>query len=739
MHRFRVNFKLAFLLFCVSFYTNAQEEIPHLLARFTTEKINIDGKETERVWESAEIANTNWQHFPTESKKVTKPTEVRILFDDQNVYILCKAYSLNDQYITPSLRRDFSGGASDKINFVLDTYSDGINAYMFGSNPFGVKSYLLVSNGGIGEAKDDINRTWDVDYDVESAIYDGYFIIEMKIPFGSINFPEGSTEWRFNFFRLDTQTNERTTWSRIPQVYKDFNLAFMGVLEFEKPLGKSNAPISIIPYVNGIASNDFVNDGKNEELNFGGDLKIPISNGLNLDVTLNPDFSQVEVDDEIINLTQFEIVLPEKRQFFLQNSDLFSNYGADRTVTPFLTRRIGVAKDLEGNNIQNRILAGARLSGKISDKVRLGFLNMLTDEDLKNNIPSNNNTVISLQKSVFSRSNLKFLLVNRQSVKEYDFVDADEDYNRMMGLEYDLNSKDNIWKGRFFAYKSFSPNQDGNSMSGGAQFSRETRNQNINLEYAFVGDDFKADLGLLRRVGVMKFSPYYSYFFYPKKGAINTLELRQNLWLWIDPEGPQTLLERTLLTSSELTFKDQSKLGLRFFNRKEFILNPFDPTGIHPDTPLEGNQLYYSRSLTLEYSSDRRNKLSFISSQNYGLFFDGMKYSFVNNISYRLQPRLVTSLKFNYDRIDLGNGIPLTKLWLFGPKFDFSFSKSLFWSTNIQFSSQSENLGFNSRFQWRFNSLSDLYIVYNDNYFTYDQLQPRYRSLNLKLTYWIFR
>jgi len=331
------------------------------------------------------------------------------------------------------------------------------------------------------------------------------------------------------------------------------------------------------------------------------------------------------------------------------------------------------------------------------------------------------------------------LLVNRQSVKEYDFVDADEDYNRMMGLEYDLNSKDNIWKGRFFAYKSFSPNQDGNSMSGGAQFSRETRNQNINLEYAFIGDDFKADLGLLRRVGVMKFSPYYSYFFYPKKGAINTLELRQNLWLWIDPEGPQTLLERTLLTSSELTFKDQSKLGLRFFNRKEFILNPFDPTGIHPDTPLEGNQLYYSRSLTLEYSSDRRNKLSFISSQNYGLFFDGMKYSFVNNISYRLQPRLVTSLKFNYDRIDLGNGIPLTKLWLFGPKFDFSFSKSLFWSTNIQFSSQSENLGFNSRFQWRFNSLSDLYIVYNDNYFTYDQLQPRYRSLNLKLTYWIFR
>jgi len=735
----RFSLGLLGLIFFISNSVIGQEEAPHMAATYTTEKITIDGKALESEWAKAVQANTQWQHFPVESNTVTQPTEVRILYDDTNLYILCKAYSISDQYITPSLRRDFSGGASDKINFVLDTYSDGINAYMFGSNPFGVKSELLVSNGGIGEAKDDINRTWDVDYDVESAIYDGYFIIEMKIPFGSINFPEGSTAWRFNFFRLDTQTNERSTWAKIPQVYKDFNLAFMGTLAFDKPLGKSNAPIAIIPYINGISSNDFEGIGKDQKVNFGGDLKIPINNGINLDITLNPDFSQVEVDDEIINLTQYEVVLPEKRQFFLQNSDLFSNYGADRTVTPFLTRRIGVAKDLEGNNIQNRIIAGARLSGKISDKMRLGFLNMLTDEDVKNEVASNNNTVVSLQQSVFSRSNLKFLFINRQTVKDYDFISSDEKFNRMLGLEYDLNSKDNVWKGRFFAYKSFSPIQNEKSMSGGVQFSRETRHQNINLEYAFIGDDFKADLGILRRVGVMKFSPYYSYFFYPKKGRINTLELRQNAWLWIDPTGDQKLIERTLLTSAELTFKDQSKLGMRFFHRNEFFVNPFDPTGIHPDTPLAGNQIYHSRSVMLQYASDRRNKLSFISSQNYGSFFDGMKYSFLNKFSYRVQPRLVTSLNLNYDRIALGNDIPLTKLWLFGPKFDFSFSKSIFWSTNIQFSSQSENFGFNSRFQWRFNSLSDLYIVYNDNYFAYEQLVPRYRSINLKLTYWFFK
>ncbi|MGA0444626.1 MAG: DUF5916 domain-containing protein [Flavobacteriaceae bacterium] len=715
------------------------QDVPKMLASFTNYNILIDGSPSEEVWNTAEVATTRWQHFPTESQSISQPTEVRILYDEKNLYILCKAYSVTNKYITPSLRRDFSGGASDKINFVIDTYSDGINAYMFGSNPFGVKSDLLVSNGGIGEAADDINRTWDVDYDVESKIYEGYFIMEMKIPFGSINFPEGSTQWRFNFFRLDTQTNERTSWTRIPQVYKDFNLAFMGVLEFDRPLGKSNAPLSIIPYVNGIASHDFTWLGKDQKLNLGGDLKIPINNGLNLDLTLNPDFSQVEVDDEIINLTQFEIVLPEKRQFFLQNSDLFSNYGAERTVTPFLTRRIGVARDLEGNNIQNRIIAGVRLSGKASENMRLGFLNMVTDEDVKNHIPLTNNTVLSLQQSVFARSNLKLLVINRQRLKDYDFSSAEEEYNRMLGLEYDLNSKDNVWKGRFFAYKSFTPLENEKSVSGGAQFSRETRNQNINLEYAFIGEDFKADLGLLRRVGVMKFSPFYSYFFYPKKGNVNTIELRQNGWFWVDPNKEESLLERSLLTTAEMTFKNQSKLSFRFFDRKEYIANPFDPTGIHPETPLEGDQFYFSRSATIQFSSDRRKKLSFISSQNYGSFFDGMKYSFVNNFSYRFQPRLVTSLKLNYDRIDLGNSIPLTNLWLFGPKFDFSFSKSVFWSTNIQLSSQSENLGFNSRFQWRFNSLSDLYIVYNDNYFTYDRLMPRYRSLNIKLTYWIFK
>lgn len=729
-------FQIIFALF--GLWAVAQDEKPRLEVHYILNPIKVDGKE-ETLWETAEETQLDWQHFPINSTNVEHPTTLKILFDDQNIYLLCKAYSSSDQYITPSLRRDFSGAASDKINFTFDTYSDGNTAYMFGSNPFGVKSDLLISNGGVGEAQTDINRNWDVKFDVEGGIYDGYFIIEMRIPLASLNFPENSTSWRFNFFRFDTQLGVRTTWAYIPQVYKDFNLAFMGTLHFDRPLGKSNTPLSIIPYVNTLADKQFPDETKKRRITTGGDMKIPIGNGLNLDLTLNPDFSQVEVDDEIINLTQFEIVLPEKRQFFLQNSDLFSNFGAARMVTPFLTRRIGVAKDKNGNTIENRIIAGARLSGKLNNKWRIGFLNMLTDEDLPNEIAAQNNTVLSLQKNVFSRSRIKFLFINREATKSYSFLDSTDRYNRLGGLEYDLNTMDNRWKGRYFFYYSQSPEQGNDNLSSGFVMERETRKNRIAFEMDYLGDDFRIDLGLLRRKGVIKTVPEYAHFFYPKKGPVNFYELRQNLWLWTKPDLNNKLLERTLRSTFEINFKNQTVLGLSYFDRNEFLANAFDPTGIHPENPLPGDSYYHSNHLRLSLQSDRKRKLTFQSTQSYGQFYGGLKYSMTNNVALRLQPRLVTTLKLNYDHITQLPNQPTSKLWLVGPKFDFTFSKNLFWSTLIQFSSQSENLGFNSRLQWRFAPLSDLYIVYNNNYFTLPQVLPRYRSINLKMTYWLNR
>ena len=169
---------------------------------------------------------------------------------------------------------------------------------------------------------------------------------------------------------------------------------------------------------------------------FGGDAKISIGNGMNLDLTLNPDFSQVEVDDQIVNLTRFEINLPEKRQFFIHNSELFASIGDSRDSRAFFSRRIGVAKDIDGNTIENRIIGGLRLSGKITDNLRIGFLNMQTEQDKSNKISSNNNMVLSLQQRVFSKSNINLFFINRENTGNSNFINDQEKFNRVFGVDY---------------------------------------------------------------------------------------------------------------------------------------------------------------------------------------------------------------------------------------------------------------------------------------------------------------
>lgn len=732
-------FFAALIFIALNFMGFAQETYPEMKVKFISSEISIDGNDLEEVWKTADSTYANWRHFPDESANFKNPTQLKILYDDKNIYLMCKAFSESDDYVVPSLKWDFSGRGSDKINFVFDTFSDGNIAYMFGSNMLGVKSDILVSNGGVGLPQNDLNRTWDAKFDVEGKEYPGYYIVEMRIPFSTLNYPKGVRSWRFNFFRFDTTAFQRTTWAKIPQQFKDYNLAFMGNIFFEKPLGKSNANISLIPFVNTIVQQNFESDQVKQDISVGGDIKIPIGNGLYLDVTYNPDFSQAEVDDEVVNLRRFELKLPEKRQFFLQNSDLFSNYGAVRTISPFFTRRIGLARDINGNLIENDIIGGVRLNGKISKDLKIGFLSMLTNDDISNEIPSNLNTVLSLNHKVFKRSAIKFLFINRENVKDYDFVKKNDKFNRLAGLEYDLNSSDNIWNGRFFAYNSFSPLEKENGFSGGVRIKKETRKEEISFEYSYLGDDFRSDLGILRRIGVSKFSPYYAHRFYPKKGKVNYYRLAYNHWLWFKlNSSTENILENNSLISFRTNYNNQNELELRLFNSNEYLPNDFDPTGINADDPLRGGASYQSRIFEINFRSNLAKDFYFEVAQNYGKFYNGTKYSFENSFFFRFQPKLLTSIKLNYDQINLNHLEKVAKLWLIGPKFDFSFTKKLYWTTLVQFNSQSENLGINSRLQWRFIGLSNLFLVYNDNYFVQASgpITPRMRSLNLKVTYW---
>jgi hypothetical protein len=232
-----------------------------------------------------------------------------------------------------------------------------------------------------------INLDWDAKWESETRHYDDRWVCEMRIPFKSIRYPSGGQRWNVNFSRLDLKTNEKSSWAPVPRQFPTASLAYTGVMRFDEPLPESSVQFSLIPYLYGSFANDYERGtGAEYHKDFGFDAKVGISSSMNLDLTYNPDFAQVEVDQQVTNVDRFELFFPEKRQFFLENSDLFSGFGY-RTVTPFFSRRIG---------LDAPVLAGARLSGKIGNNWRIGVMNMTTQET--SDYLARNFTVASVQK-----------------------------------------------------------------------------------------------------------------------------------------------------------------------------------------------------------------------------------------------------------------------------------------------------------------------------------------------------
>ena len=698
--------------------------------------IKIDGLSKEIQWEKAKWSTSFWMWRPTDTIQAKKQTRFKMLRDEKNLYILIEVITNGNTFTTPSLKRDFEWYESDSVTLLFDTFNDATNAFSFATNPLGLKSDGLMS-GGNQNYRTDRNYAWDTKWTVETTIEEGKYTAEFKIPFSAFFYDNTQTSWRFNIFRRNFEGNETSSWAQTPQNQTIGNLAFMGKMIFEKPLKKAQNPISIIPHISAAKFEDFENNINNFNFSVGGDAKIPIGNALNLDLTLNPDFSQVEVDDQVVNLTRFAISLPEKRQFFTQNDDLFKDFGANNDVAPFFSRRIGVAEDLDGNTIENKIIAGARLSGKLNSNLRLGFLNILTDADIANEIPSNLNTVFTLRQKVFTRSNVSFFFIDRRTTEEYDFISEEKKKNSVTGIEYNLASSDSKWTGRAFFHKSFTDGLDDDDIISGIRLQRNTLRNRVGMEVIHGGEDFRSNLGFFRRTGFLKISPEYTYRIYPKNPNVTSYEFSERTFFVFNPTINYKLTDRWFISTFRKRYLNNTSLDLRIINRYEFLTDGFDPTRSSNGINLPSNSSYNFTDVELGYRSDRRKKFNFDSKISYGSFYNGTKFAVENEFKWRKQPIFNASMIVNFNAIKLPEPYSSKDIWLISPKLDFTFTKTLFWTTFVQYNSQGENLGVNSRLQWRFAPLSDLYIVYNDNYISTDNFSPRYRSFNLKLTYWL--
>lgn len=697
-----------------------------------THSITLDGVLEEPDWYNGVPAKNFWQWFPTDSLQAGVQTEVYFTYDDANLYVAAKCYSVGDQYVIESLKRDFRAGGNDNVTFVFDTFNDGTNAFVFGANPAGVLREALISNGG--QSRQDFAESWDNTWDGKAKIWDGYWTVEFAIPFKTLRFKEGSTHWGFNCYRFDYQNNERTTWVQIPRNQLVMNLAYTGDLIWDAPLRKSGRSFAVIPYVSGDMSRDFEEPGSkyNGNFNAGGDAKIAVNSGLNLDLTVNPDFSQVEVDRQVTDLQRFEIFFPERRQFFLENADLFSGFGTQR-INPFFSRRIGIVRDTaSGDNIQNAIPFGARLSGKLNEDWRVGLLSMQTAKDAGNDLPGFNYTVAAVQRKLFSRSNLGFIFVNKQAVsgRESDTYDS---YNRVMGLDYNLATPDNSWTGKAFYHRAITPEDTGGKYAHGFDIGYRVNKFELRWKHELVGEGFDAQVGFVPRKDYFKIGPSAQLFFYPKNPKIvqHGPELKADA-LYTPGHGRS---DHTISLRWNFSFRDQSRLTLDARNEYIYLFDDFDPTrkGEHL---LPAATSYSFTNFSVMYSSDRSKPFSVRFRPIIGQFFNGFRTNLGGSLRYRFQPYGNISLDFNYNRISLGEPFEPVNLYLIGPRIDLTFTKKLFLTTFIQYNSQVDNLNINARFQWRFAPVSDFFIVYTDNYLP-DNWSVKNRAIVAKLTYWL--
>lgn len=740
-------------LFCI--YLQAQDGTkigqniyPNIHLKKTTEKIVLDGKLDEAVWKEAGGISDFWQFFPTDSSKAGGETEIYMTYDEEYIYVATKCYSSSNNFLTPTLKRDYGFRNSDNISILFDTYNDQTNAFLFGMNPEGVRREALISSGGRDRGAFD--SSWDNKWDGNARKYENYWIAEFAIPFKTIRYTEGSTRWRFNSYRNDTQINEITSWVNIPRNNILMDLTYMGEMVWDEPLKKPGSNISIIPFTAGSVIRDFEDAGETKaatDFSFGGDAKIAVTSGLNLDLTVNPDFSQVEVDQQVTNLDRFEIFFPERRQFFLENADLFGSFGPSR-VNPFFSRRIGVAIDTAtGQNIQNTILYGARLSGKVNDKLRVGLLNMQTAKQVENDLPSFNYTVAAVEQRVGTRSNLAFMGVNKQAINASDFSSSFNKYNRVAGLEYRLASPDNLWIGKTNYFQAFTPNDEPDKFTHFTQLVYNQRKYRLEWAHLYVGAGYDAEVGFVPRKDILLISPEASLNFFPTQGPIAQHSVGLDV-RWIYKAGKDNneilpdfgLADAGLEAFWEVQYKSTARLSFNVDYNRVLLLNDFDPTRIQADDIfLSAGNVYKYTSFSARYSSPQFNLFEWEVRPTIGQFFNGFRTGMRGSFTYKFPPFGSVAIDYNYNHIKLDAPFEKANLWLVGPKIDLTFSKKLFFTTFIQYNNQFDNLNINARFQWRFKPVSDFFIVYTDNYLTepFSQFGVRNRALVAKVTYWL--
>ncbi len=635
--------------------------------------ITLDGVVDEEDWLRADVADNFFMVTPYDTSYSEATSEIRMAYNEDAIYLSLIFFDAIDApRVVESLRRDFSFGTNDNFLLFLDPFNDLTTGYSFGVNAAGAKWDGTMSNGS------SVDLAWDTKWEVVVEDYDDRWVAEMRIPFKSIRYEAGLDRWNINFSRLDLSINEKSAWAPVPRQFPTSSLAFTGTLKWDQPPPESGLQLSVIPYVFGGASRnfEFANE-TNYNTDFGMDAKLGLSSSLNLDLTYNPDFSQADVDQQITNLDRFELFFPEKRQFFLENSDLFANFGSDR-VRPFFSRRIG---------IDAPVLAGARLSGNLGQDWRLGVMNMYTEES--DFAPASNFFVATAQKQIFSRSNISAILVDRQNVDETAFENIGS-YNRTGGLQFNLATQDNRWSGRAFAFKSFTDDvHKGSEVAQGAILTYSRQTVRVEFLQQYVGNSYIAAAGYVPRTNFFQLEPTVTVRFYPDDSPVVYHGFQASTESFFTPNEFR-LTERESSLGYFFSFHNLSQIDIGMSHNYVELQRDFDPTNSNISFLQRGTD-YNWLDAFVRFRSDTRNLFRYSATFGRGGFYNGNRAYLRGDINYRYQPHGSVSMVASYNYLDLPQPWGENSFWLIGPKVDITFTRTLFFTNFVQYNEQIDN------------------------------------------------
>ena len=732
--------KLLYILIIVfSTFSLTAKEIKFNIEEYTAkiEPIEIpptiDGIINNDEWEKAHTFKNFWNHWPVDSTQSEYQTEVKVTYDDEYLYFAVKLDDNNSEKIIQTLKRDSENGFwnSDGFAVIIDPINCKNNGYMFGVNAGGAQYDGLVAVDG---SHNSVDENWNNIWYSDISIMENHWEIEMAIPFSSLKY-NSNKEWGINFIRSDMKRNIYSTWTKFPMNFQGIDLGYTGNIIFQNLPNVNSKKIVIIPSTLGsIERNNVDNIPTTGNGNIGLDSKIAISSSLNLDLTVNPDFSQVEVDQQVTNLSRFNPYFPEKRNFFLENSDLFSNLGS-REARPIFTRKIGLK---DGENVP--IILGARLSGNASDNLRIGFMDVQTAE--KSDLSAENYAMGAIQQNILKRSNIKAFMINRQTVENSSF--SSTDFNRVAGAEFNYLSESGKLQGSAVYHKSLSPEQYKSSGYYSTSMTYNTRKYytevNLNqMDKNYIADvgftprlyNYDADRDSSIRLGYKEVFTQHVFKFFPKNGFINRHQVGGSAKLFYNTEN--VLNEYELYASYFINFKNRSWIYSRYYF--SMVKLPYPTLIIDSDNPLPAEKFNYN-GFFAQYRTSPNKNLSGRIYGSYGSFFNGDKLTLGTEIYYRIQPWGSFSVNYQLDKVELAANYGEQDLHLIGAKTQISFSQKLFWTTFLQYHTQAENFNINSRIQWRYKPMSDIYFVVTNNYNSYDFSQKNLMFV-LKLSYWL--